>query len=320
MNTENIDNAILTEIEAFSIRIAREAGHILLEHFNKPMEIRYKDEKNTDPVTIADHLSEEYLTQAIKERFPDHNIVSEEEGISDHYSSHITWVLDPLDGTANFINGLPFFAVSVGVLWRNLPVVGSIYVPVSHKATDGVYHASLGQGAFLNDEKLAVAVESPKRPLSEMPAQFSSQFRLSGKSRKEPIDTRNLGSIALELALTSCGIFQFALFNSPKLWDVLSGILLVKEAGGSVLIYEKKSKNWKHFNEIEIEKAETKTPPEIFQNWSFPLVAGASDTVNKVVRDIRIHHPILDRMNNLRLWRNKTSRKTPDKEAYLKKS
>ena len=158
MNQENIDTAILEEIDTFSVQIAREAGHILLEHFNEPLEVSYKGEKNTDPVTIADRTSEEYLKQAIKRKFPDHSILGEEEGISSQSSSPFTWVMDPLDGTANFINGLPFFAVSIGVLWRNFPVAGSIYVPVSHKTTEGVYHGCLGKGAFFNGERIAVAI------------------------------------------------------------------------------------------------------------------------------------------------------------------
>ena len=315
MNQENIDTAVLEEIEAFSVHIAREAGHILLEHFNKPLEISYKGEKNTDPVTIADRNSEEYLKQAIKEKYPGHSILSEEDGISSQQSSPFTWVLDPLDGTANFINGLPFFAVSIGVLWGNIPVAGSIYVPVSHKTGEGVYHGFLGNGAFYNDERIQVATESPKQSLSEMPSQFGGKFRLTGKSRKVPYETRNLGSIALELTLTACGIFQFALFNSPKLWDVLAGVVLVKESGGGVFTYGQKSKDWKSLQEIEVEKTGTKTPLEIFQSWSSPLIAGTPDTVNKIVKDIRIHRAPQEWINTLRPGNKKTSRETKGKES-----
>ncbi|HEY95515.1 MAG TPA: inositol monophosphatase [Dehalococcoidia bacterium] len=300
MNQENVDIAMLEEIDNFSVNIAREAGHILLEHFQKPLEINYKGEKDTDPVTTADRISEEYLKQAIKEKFPEHRILSEEEGISCHYSSPFTWVLDPLDGTANFINGLPFFAVSIGVLWRNLPVAGSIYVPVSHKTAEGVYHAFLGNGAFYEDERITVAIDSLRQSLSEMPFQYRSQFRLSGKSRKEPYEVRNLGSIALELALTACGVFQFALFNSPKLWDVLSGVVLVREAGGLIFTYEKKSKDWKELHELETEKTGIDTTHESFQSWSSPLIAGTPGIVNKIVKDIRIHRQPQDWINVLR--------------------
>lgn len=315
MNPENINPAILEEIEAFSVRTAREAGQILLERFNKPLEIRYKGEKNTDPVTKADRISEEYLKQTIKEKYPEHSIVSEEEGISSQNLSPFTWVLDPLDGTTNFINGLPFFAVSVGVLWKNLPVAGSIYVPVSHRTTEGVYHGYLGSGAYFNDERITVTLESLKQPLAEMPSQFGSPLRLSGKSRVKPHEIRNLGSIALELALTACGVFQYALFNRPKLWDVVSGIVLVKEAGGVVFAYDEKKKNWKTHHEFETEKAEVKTCLETLQDWSSPLIAGTPDTVNTLVKEIRIHRKPLPWMNKLRPKTRKKSMDTVEKDS-----
>ncbi|UCC16373.1 MAG: inositol monophosphatase [Dehalococcoidales bacterium] len=320
MNPENVDTAILDEIEAFSVQIARKAGHILLEYFNKPLEISYKSEKNTDPVTVADRVSEEYLKQTIKEKFPEHSILSEEEGISSQNSSPFTWVLDPLDGTANFINGLPFFAVSIGVLWRNIPVAGSIYVPVSHKTTEGVYHGFLGNGAYFNDEKITVSTESPRQSLVEMPPQFRSTFRFSGKSSKEPYDIRNLGSIALELAMTACGVFQFALFNRPKLWDVLPGIVLVKEAGGLAVTYEKKSKDWKYLREFGTEKSEISTPHEVFHSWSSPLIAGTPDTVNKVIHDLRVHHTFPDWINMLRLRYKKRLWETGENDSLKRKS
>jgi myo-inositol-1(or 4)-monophosphatase len=299
MNPEIIDTAILEGIEVFSVQIAREAGHILLEHFNKPLEIDYKGKKNTDPVTEADRNSDQYLKQAIKEKFPDHNIVSEEGDTSSQSSSPFTWVLDPLDGTTNFINGLPFFAVSIGVLWNNQPVVGSIYVPVGHKTSEGIYHAFLGNGAFFNDERITVASESTQQSLAEMPPRFGNQFRLTGKSRKEPYETRNLGSIALELTLTASGVFQYALFMRPKLWDVLAGTVLIKEAGGVVFSYGMKKK-WDSRYEFETQETEIGTRLEIFQNWSAALIAGTPNVTNNVVKDIRIRRSLLNWMNNRR--------------------
>lgn len=308
MNPEIIDTTILEEIEAFSVQIAREAGHILIEHFNKPLEIDYKGKQNTDPVTEADRSSDEYLRQAIKGKYPDHNIVSEEGDMSSQYSSPFTWVLDPLDGTTNFINGLPFFAVSIGVLWKYQPVVGSIFVPVGHKTEEGVYHAFLGNGAFFNDGRITVAAESTKQPLAEIPPQFGNRFRLTGKSRKEPKETRNLGSIALELALTASGVFQYALFMRPKLWDVLAGTVLVKEAGGVVFTYGMKEKKWYSRYEFETQETEINTGLEILQKWASPLIAGTPHVTSNVVKNIRVRHSPLNWINNLTSAKKKTSK------------
>lgn len=276
MDAENIDVSLLEEIEAHTINIAQQAGQILLEQFRKPLDVQFKDKKKRDPVTAADYRSEEYLKRAIREKFPRHSIISEEGGAQGESDSPCVWVLDPLDGTSNFMNGLPLFAVSIGVLWKRQPVVGSIYVPVSHRAAEGVYHACLGRGAFLDSERIEVAQKPLGRPLSEIPAQFGSRFRLSGKSRKEPHEVRNLGSIALELAMAACGVFQYALFSRPRIWDVAAGVLLVKEAGG-LAFTRSRGRNWLPLERFQPEQ---NNGPEVWENlrrWSSPLVVGAPD-------------------------------------------
>jgi myo-inositol-1(or 4)-monophosphatase len=288
MNAENLDDTLLEEIETHAINIAKQAGQILCEQFHKPLEIQFKDKKKTDPVTSADHLSDEYLKQAITEKFPVHNILSEEGGALPESDSAFVWVLDPLDGTANYINGLPLFAVSVAVLWKRQPVVGTIYVPVSHHAGQGVYHARLGHGAFLNDERIRVNTIPPCRPLSEIPIQFGDRFHFSGQSRKEPYEIRNLGSIALEITMAASGIFQYALFGDPKLWDVAAGVLLVKEAGGLSFICRPQAKNWQILDRFQMEQDNPSESLGNLRKWSFPLVVGASGSAGQIVKDIQI--------------------------------
>ncbi|MEE8418708.1 MAG: inositol monophosphatase [Dehalococcoidales bacterium] len=283
-----MDISLLEEIEAQAVDMAREAGQILLEHFNKPIEVRFKGKENSDPVTTADHRSEEYLKTAIRKKFPRHGILSEEGGVLYKSDSPFVWVLDPLDGTTNFINGLPLFASSIGVLWKGQPVAGSIYVPVSHMATGGVYHACLGKGAFLDDERIGVTTKPSGRPLSGNPFLFGRRFRSSGQKNKQPHEARNLGSIALELTLTACGVFQYALFGGPKLWDVAAGVLLVKEAGGLAFTRQPKSRDWLPLERFQAEEADGAEELENLRGWSSPLVVGAPDITRKVVEDFRV--------------------------------
>lgn len=290
MDTDNIDISLLAEIEAHAIYCAREAGQILLEHFSRPLEVQFKDKKRTDPVTDADRRSEEFLKLTIREKFPQHGILSEEGGALYKSDSPFVWVLDPLDGTSNFMNGLPLFAVSIGVLWDWQPVAGSIYVPVSHRATAGVYHACLGRGSHLDGEKIEVTREPSGRPLSEIPPHFGSQLRLSGQSRREPQEVRNLGSIALELAMASCGVFQYAFFSNPKVWDVAAGVLLVKEAGGLAFTRQPKERNWLPLERFQTQPGNSGEILENLRSWSSPLVVGAPDITRKVVQDIRSPH------------------------------
>ena len=307
MEVETVDISVLEEIEAHAVQIAREAGQILLDHFSKPIEVQFKGEKGEDPVTTADLLSEEYLKTAIKEKFPQHGILSEEGGVLSKSDSPFVWVLDPLDGTTNFMNGLPLFAVSIGVLWKRQPVVGSIYVPVSHQATAGVYHACLCKGAYLNGERIGVATEPSGRPLAGNPSQLGSRFRLPGQRRREPREARNLGSIALELALTACGVFQYALFGSPKLWDVAAGVLLVKEAGGLAFTRRTRGKNWLLLERFQPEQRNDREALENLRGWSSPLVVGAPDITSKVVKDIRGPHAPLSWLTALRRPRDQKS-------------
>ncbi|MAE10549.1 MAG: hypothetical protein CL876_01280 [Dehalococcoidales bacterium] len=309
MDAVKIDDSLLEEIEAHSVLVAQRAGQILMEHFSKPLEVEFKGEKKTDPVTTADHRSEEFLKANIGEKFPEHAILSEEGGALNKSDSPFIWVLDPLDGTTNFMNGLPFFAVSVGVLWNYQPVAGSIFVPVSHRASEGVYHARLGKGAYFNDEKIEVANESPGRPLAELPYHFRSQFRLSGESRKEPQEIRNLGSIAVELALTACGVFGYSLFGGPKLWDVAAGVLLVKEAGGLVFTKWRRQRKWLPLEQFPVEKNDDQEELEKLGKWSSPLVVGTPDRAGKLVRDIRNSRSPLFRRSAPRWLRGHKRRK-----------
>jgi myo-inositol-1(or 4)-monophosphatase len=283
VDTADIDTSLLEEIEVHAVHIAREAGRILLEHFNQPLEVRFKGKNNRDPVTAADGRSEAYLKTAIKEKFPRHGILGEEGGALSEPDSPFIWVLDPLDGTSNFLNGLPLFAVSVGVLWQGWPVAGGIYVPVSHRAAPGVYHARHGGGAYLDGERIEAARTPSGRPLSQMP----SRFRLAGRSRKAPHEARNLGSIAFELALTASGVFQYALFGRPKIWDVAAGVVLVKEAGGLALTRPKKGKNWLPLTRFPSGQENGPKALEDLLGWSAPLVVGAPEAAGQVVNDIR---------------------------------
>jgi myo-inositol-1(or 4)-monophosphatase len=298
---ESLEGSLLEEIEAHSVDIARQAGQILWEQFRKPLDVQFKGKRNKDPVTVADHLSDEYLKGAINERFPRHNILSEEGGATGESNSPFIWVLDPLDGTSNFMNGLPLFAVSVGVLWKRQPVAGSIYVRVSHLATEGVYHARLGHGAFLNNERIEVSGKPSGRPLSEFPVHFRSRFYLSGQSRKEPHENRNLGSIALEMSMVAAGVLQYALFGGPKLWDAAAGVLLVKEAGGLSFIKRQRGKDWLILDRFQLEQNNTLEALESVRSWSFPLLVGGADAARKVVNDIKIRHNLLSGLG-ARFW------------------
>ena len=135
------DEPTLREMEDASIRLARGAGEVLLRYQPGGTQVNFKGKGQTDPVTEADLRVEEYLRERISREFPSHKILAEESdqpsGMED---TDFIWALDPVDGTANFAAGVPFFAVSIGLLYRGVPVVGSLFLPHTF-AGHGVFHA-----------------------------------------------------------------------------------------------------------------------------------------------------------------------------------
>ena len=285
LENQNLELPLLEDIAAHANEVSRKAGDILLDYFNRPLEIQFKGKGKTDPVTVADGRSEAYVKAAILERYPRHSIVSEEAGALGDSDSPFVWVVDPLDGTANFMNGLPFFAVSIGVLWKGEPVAGSVFVPVSHKGTPGVYHARLGNGAYLDKERIETERAQTGRPLSAMPP--GGSFRLSGQSGRTPHEVRNTGSIAVELVLTASGVFQYAMFGRPRIWDVAAGVLLVKEAGGEVFSQQPNKREWLPLERFEPRRNNDQTMLEQLLKWSGPVVVSGRHTAAGVVKDLR---------------------------------
>lgn len=218
--------------------LAAEAGRLVMGHFGRHGRTEYKSkDKLHDPVTTADRESEAFLRQEVRRRFPGHAVVGEEEPNTEGAAPDWVWVVDPLDGTTNFVNGLPLFAVSIGVLHQGVPVAGAIFLPLPGTAGGEVYHAYRGGGAFLGERRLQVTAnaEPEAGTLASVPAYLWRHLRLRGKLRQGSGEPRTLGSIACELALVARGVFQYAIITGPRIWDVAAGVLLVQEAGGAIL-------------------------------------------------------------------------------------
>ena len=196
--SETPDDKLLAEIEDLAATLARRAGGILGRYFSASMEVRYKDEGRTDPVTAADTESEEYISRIVAERYPGHGVLGE-EGAEDGnaVAPDFVWAIDPLDGTNNFVGGLPVFACSIGVLYRGAPVVGAVYVPWPGEAAGRVFHARKGGGAFLNEDRLEpLAAEAGDGRLVTLPGSFRGAFKMGKQMQGKVGEVRVLGSIA----------------------------------------------------------------------------------------------------------------------------
>ena len=211
--------------------------------FFRSNRVKVYEKAHQDLVTQVDKDSEIFFHEKIKESFPDHTILGEEFGTSGNSNSDYTWVIDPLDGTHNFIHGLPIFVISIALSYKNETILAVIYAPI----LDEMFHAIKGQGAFLGEKKLEVSLQKD----------LESSFLASGfpYDKKEHPDNnlayinelvpqirglRRLGAAAYDLALVAAGCLDAYWELNLKPWDVAAGRLLVKEAGGTVLDWNPK--------------------------------------------------------------------------------
>ena len=272
--------------------MAKGASRILESHFGHVGGVHGKGGSKSDLVSEADKESEAYLKGEIRRRYPGHGIVGEEGTDEKPEDSDFLWVLDPLDGTLNYVNGLPIYAVSIGVLNRGVPEVGCIWTPWPAKAEGALFHAFKGGGAFMDETPITVRANSVPQP--GQLAIFHRDFRLlysKNAGASAPIgEARGPGSLAYEMALTSKGVFQYSVFTAPRIWDVAAGIALVKEAGGSVLTYDRTKKQWHEFCRFGNASGEGKGGGPRLRDWHSPIMVGSEEMVQVpgTVREARV--------------------------------
>ena len=159
-----IDPELLSSIEEHAVSLAASAGELLLDYFHGDLKVEYKSEGSRSPVSDADKGAEKLIVDGIRSRFPGHGILSEETPPAEDLDRTFVWVIDPLDGTTNFVNGLPVFASSIGVLHQGRPVAGAIYVPSPTASAGRVFHARRGGGAFAGDTPIRVYDKAKPMP------------------------------------------------------------------------------------------------------------------------------------------------------------
>lgn len=269
--------------------MARGAGRIVQTHFGEKFDIQFKSDNQTDPVSEVDKESEEYLKKAIGKHFPEHGVLGEEGTDVNLGRVSFLWALDPLDGTVNYINGLPIYSVSIGVLHRGTPVVGCIWVPSPSDKDGLVYHSSLGSGAHVRGRPISVRENSTpqKGQLAVMPLVFRQMIRKRMGRGTEFGEIRGPGSIAYEMAMVASGAIQYALFASPRLWDVAAGVVLVREAGGAALTYSQKYNRWEDLGPIPILQSDNEGETGDLRKWSSPIMVGNRDLIEYLGEGLR---------------------------------
>ena len=225
----------LREIEEFSIALAKGSGDILRKYFGKIENISTKS-TGIDLVTIADLESEKYITDAINSRFPDHDIIAE-EGENTKAGSRYRWVIDPLDGTTNFVHNIPIFAISIAFQIDGKTSVAAIYNP----GADKMFSAVLGAGAKLNGETIkctSTNTLSESLLVTGFPYVHDTMYDRLFDIFKQFYDAsqgvRRFGAAALDLCFVAMGRFEGFYEFGLKEWDIAAGTLILTESGGTI--------------------------------------------------------------------------------------
>lgn len=218
-----------------AVAAAREAGALLIDNFRKPVELEHKADKSI--VTVLDKQCERMIIDKLHSSFPVHQFIGEESTLNYHDLSldEYTWVIDPLDGTHNYVRGIALFGVSIGLIRGDEFLAGVIYLPCENV----LYTSEKGCGAFKNDKRIQVSSTSKIEDCTlsyDSGFKSSSETKISMLSKIAPnvFNARIFGASVRNLTYLAEGSVDSIIEFDDKIWDFAAGISLVIEAGGMV--------------------------------------------------------------------------------------
>ena len=205
------------------IKASQKASKNLIRDFGELEKLQVSVKGPSDFVSNADTKAEQIIIEELSKAKKNFSIISEEDGSKVNQDKNNIWIIDPIDGTTNFLHGVPHFAISIALKSNNEIVSGLIYDPIK----DEMFYAEKNSGAFFNNHRIRV---SNKKEIN------SCLFATGGKDDNKKIDLniRRTGSAALDMAYVASGRYDGYFQKNLNLWDIAAGIILVKEAGGIV--------------------------------------------------------------------------------------
>ncbi len=229
--------AAVSPIMTIMMRAADKAARSLIRDFNEVEHLQVSQKGPGDFVSAADRRAEEIIFEELKKARPNYNFLMEEGGVVKGKDEDYRWIIDPLDGTTNFLHGLPHWAISIALEHKGEIVAGLIHDPVK----DDVFHAEKGSGAFMRRRRLRVsgrndlmsstiATGAPRRSEKQR-TQFINEYRAMLSVAP---GLRRFGAAALDLAYVAAGRYEGFWERDLKPWDIAAGMLIVKEAGGFI--------------------------------------------------------------------------------------
>ncbi|MBD1166854.1 inositol monophosphatase [Pelagibacterales bacterium SAG-MED09] len=232
------------------IKASEKASKVLIRDFGEIEKLQVSKKGPSDFVTNSDFKAEKIIIEELKKARPNYSFISEEYGVENNKDENNTWIIDPIDGTVNFLHGIPHFAISIALKSNNEIVSGLIFDPIKNE----MFFAEKENGAFFNNHRIRV---SKKNELSRC------LFVTGGKMKIEPeLSYRKSGCAALDMAYVAAGRYDGYFQQSLNIWDIAAGIILVKEAGGIL-------------NEIDISR-----------NNNINIIASSADINSKLLQKL----------------------------------
>ncbi len=211
------------------IKACEKASKVLIRDFGEIEKLQVSIKGPSDFVTNSDYKVEKIIISELSKSKKKYYLISEESGKIENENKNGCWIIDPIDGTTNFLNGIPHFAISIALKIKNEIVSGVIYDPIK----DEMFYAEKNNGAYLNNKRIRV---SKKNNVD------NCLFATGGKNEiKTKLNIRKFGSASLDLAYVAAGRYDGFFQKNLSLWDVAAGLILIKESGGKI-------------NEINLEK------------------------------------------------------------------
>ena len=224
-------------------RACNKASRSLIRDFGEIENLQVSSKGPGDFVTSADRRTEKIIIDELQKANNQYGIISEEAGIINPSNTKNRWIVDPIDGTMNFLNGVPHFAISIGYEEENEIKCGVIFDPIKNE----MFCAEKGNGAYLNNSRIRVSnkkklkdallVTGGPRQSSKIKEEIFSEFIKVSNSTLSPI--RKFGSAALDVAYVACGRFDGYWQRELNYWDIAAGLIILKEAGGLVNFFDK---------------------------------------------------------------------------------
>ena len=223
-------------------KACNKASRSLIRDFGEIENLQVSSKGPGDFVTSADKRTEKTILDELQKAHPDYGIITEESGIINKSNTKNRWIIDPIDGTMNFLNGIPHFAISIAYEENNEIICGVIFDPIKNE----MFAAEKGQGAYLNNSRIRVSnkkklkdallVTGGPKYTSEIKKAIFSEFIHVSNNVLSPI--RKFGSAALDVAYVACGRFDGYWQRELNYWDIAAGIIILKEAGGFIDFFE----------------------------------------------------------------------------------